>query len=327
VTSGHRGVSEEDLHFLSSPQRCRDRLGLWDVVFEPDAVSALDCLREWDPAKEERERATKRAKMTAEQWEDVVVADDAVGRSKLKMAKTSAQYLKEKDLRQCLEGTSFTEAQVSIWNMVPMTLLDLDFVLVSSISSGVSIRTFIQRSIEDLVQGVIPERQVQAKNILIHTFNNSHISSGDADNFSRHVLRLFDRDGTGNLNFKEFLRAVDVATCRSESAKLEWAFKLFDHDSDGYIEEREMVEVIEALEGLETGSQGVKGENKTASAAAKLLFDERGNPVALPTPEERARDLFRALDKDGDGMLTMEEFVRGKLTLASLMNHSLRRLR
>jgi Ca2+-binding EF-hand superfamily protein len=35
------------------------------------------------------------------------------------------------------------------------------------------------------------------------------------------VLRLFDGDGSGSLNFKEFLCAVDVANCRSEAAKLE----------------------------------------------------------------------------------------------------------
>jgi len=68
-----------------------------------------------------------------------------------------------------------------------------------------------------------------------------------------------------------------------------------------------MVEVIEALEGLETGVAAAtieRGRGHAAAAAAaavpasttaaaSLLFDDRGNPVALPTPEERARDLFK----------------------------------
>jgi hypothetical protein len=71
---------------------------------------------------------------------------------------------------------------------------------------------------------------------------------------------------------------------------------LFDHDADGYIEEAEMVEVIEALEGLETGGleRGRSGGGGGA-VPASLLFDERGNLVVLPTPEERARDLFKVI--------------------------------
>lgn len=42
-----------------------------------------------------------------------------------------------------------------------------------------------------------------------------------------------------------------------------------------------------------------------------MRYDDSGNPEPLPTPAERAKDLFEALDKDGDGQLTMEAFVRG----------------
>ncbi len=61
---------------------------------------------------------------------------------------------------------------------------------------------------------------------------------GNAEKFSEHIMRIFDRDGNNFLDFKEFLMAIDIASCNSEESKLEWAFKLFDCDNSGSIEVR-----------------------------------------------------------------------------------------
>ena len=53
-------------------------------------------------------------------------------------------------------------------------------------------------------------------------------STGDGDKFSCHIMRIFDSDGNGFLDFKEFLMAIDIATCQTEESKLAWAFKLYD---------------------------------------------------------------------------------------------------
>ena len=42
---------------------------------------------------------------------------------------------------------------------------------------------------------------------------------GDAETFSFHIMRLFDIDGNGYLDFKEFLTAIDIATCQTEESK------------------------------------------------------------------------------------------------------------
>ncbi len=49
-------------------------------------------------------------------------------------------------------------------------------------------------------------------------------------------MRIFDSDGNDFLDFKEFLLAMDIATCETEESKLKWAFKLFDHENSGYLE-------------------------------------------------------------------------------------------
>ena len=47
-------------------------------------------------------------------------------------------------------------------------------------------------------------------------------------------MRIFDSDGNGFLDFKEFLMAIDIATCQTEESKLAWVFKLYDVDNDGF---------------------------------------------------------------------------------------------
>ena len=49
-------------------------------------------------------------------------------------------------------------------------------------------------------------------------------------------MRIFDSDGNDFLDFKEFLLAMDIATCETEESKLVWAFKLFDNDNSGYLD-------------------------------------------------------------------------------------------
>ena len=75
--------------------------------------------------------------------------------------------------------------------------------------------------------------------------------SGDSDKFSSHIMRIFDSDGNGILDFKEFLMAIDIATCQTEESRLTWAFKLYDVDNDGVIEVDEMASILETLESLE----------------------------------------------------------------------------
>ena len=72
-------------------------------------------------------------------------------------------------------------------------------------------------------------------------------------------MRIFDSDGNGFLDFKEFLMAIDIATCQSEESKLAWVFKLYDVDNDGHIDIDEMAGIMETLESLEfTGPQKAK---------------------------------------------------------------------
>ncbi|CAK9296314.1 unnamed protein product [Gordionus sp. m RMFG-2023] len=115
--------------------------------------------------------------------------------------------------------------------------------------------------------------------------------SGSAEEFCDHVFRTFDTDNSGNIDFQEFLLAINVTSSGSPEQKLKWAFRMYDIDSNGTIELSEMVKIIEAI------------------------YDMLGPEMdkTKESPEERAKKIFSKMDTNNDGLLTEEEFIKGCL--------------
>ena len=67
-----------------------------------------------------------------------------------------------------------------------------------------------------------------------------------------------------------------------------------------------MVDIMETLDSIENKKMSDSSYN------AVMYRLETGNPDdAPPSAEQRAKDLFEALDRDKDGVITMEDFVSG----------------
>ena len=114
---------------------------------------------------------------------------------------------------------------------------------------------------------------------------------GKAENFCRHAFRAFDADKNGSIDFKEFLYAIHIASAGTPQEQLQFAFKMYDVDGDGRINEGEMSRIL--------------------SAIYELLGDNDFKPH--DTPEERTKIIFSQMDNNGDGYLTEEEFIQGCL--------------
>jgi len=49
---------------------------------------------------------------------------------------------------------------------------------------------------------------------------------GNSKDFVDHIFRIFDKDGDGTIDFKEFMIATDLTTSGTPEEKLRWAFKV-----------------------------------------------------------------------------------------------------
>lgn len=62
------------------------------------------------------------------------------------------------------------------------------------------------------------------------------------------VIDIFDADGNGEVDFKEFIQGVSQFSVKGDKlSKLRFAFRIYDMDNDGFISNGELFQVRERI--------------------------------------------------------------------------------
>ena len=113
----------------------------------------------------------------------------------------------------------------------------------------------------------------------------------NTDEFLNLLFRAFDTDGSGFISFTEFLIAVSLSGRKEPNEKLAMAFRLYDHNKNGRLEEKEIENIVAGLNSIANG---------------------------VPTLE---KEHLYQWDKDKSGYLTEQEFIEFVLSNKELTRY------
>ncbi|KAL9644315.1 hypothetical protein ABK040_005776 [Willaertia magna] len=105
------------------------------------------------------------------------------------------------------------------------------------------------------------------------------------------VFNCFDRNCDGSISFDEFIISMSIMTRGTVEEKLEFAFKLYDLNNDGFVFKTEMIRIVSALYQMLGDLVTLQGD-----------FDM---PIKL------VEKIFAEMDTDNDGKLSLEEYKEG----------------
>ena len=113
-------------------------------------------------------------------------------------------------------------------------------------------------------------------------------------------FRVFDEDNSGALSFYEYMMVKNAPNQDTPEEKMEWIFTAFDQDGGGTIDVDEVYEIVIAL--FKMAGKDVTGD---------ISDDEI---------DECVDNIIEAVDADGDGVITKEEFVQNAMNCAFIFN-------
>ncbi|XP_035999833.1 Kv channel interacting protein 3b, calsenilin isoform X2 [Fundulus heteroclitus] len=123
---------------------------------------------------------------------------------------------------------------------------------------------------------------------------------GDATTYAHFLFNAFDIDRNGSIRFEDFVIGLSVLLRGSVTEKLNWAFNLYDINKDGYITKEEMLAIM------------------------KSIYDMMGRYtypcVRDDAPSEHVDKFFQKMDKNRDGVVTIEEFIETCQKDENIMN-------
>ncbi|XP_076001626.1 A-type potassium channel modulatory protein KCNIP2 isoform X1 [Genypterus blacodes] len=124
------------------------------------------------------------------------------------------------------------------------------------------------------------------------TFKNIYsqfFPQGDSSMYAHFLFEAFDTDSNGAVSFEDFAVSLSIILRGSITDKLNWAFNLYDLNKDGCITKEEMTDIMHSI-------YDMMGKHTYPS-------------MKESAPQEHVDSFFQKMDKNKDGVVTIEEFL------------------
>ncbi|XP_061254164.1 guanylyl cyclase-activating protein 2 isoform X2 [Bos javanicus] len=118
----------------------------------------------------------------------------------------------------------------------------------------------------------------------------------EATQYVEAMFRAFDTNGDNTIDFLEYVAALNLVLRGTLEHKLKWTFKIYDKDRNGCIDRQELLDIVESIYKLKK------------ACSVEVEAEQQGK---LLTPEEVVDRIFLLVDENGDGQLSLNEFVEG----------------
>ncbi|XP_041838346.1 Kv channel-interacting protein 2-like isoform X1 [Melanotaenia boesemani] len=121
------------------------------------------------------------------------------------------------------------------------------------------------------------------------TIYSQFFPQGDSSMYAHFLFEAFDTHNHGSVNFEDFVVSLSIILRGSMTDKLNWAFNLYDLNKDGCITREEMTDIMHSIYDM----------------MGKYTYPSMKDSA----PKEHVDSFFQKMDKNNDGVVTIEEFL------------------
>lgn len=162
---------------------------------------------------------------------------------------------------------------------------ELDHLIESTNFKKQELRRWYAKFIKDYPNGELNKPQFMEMYTKIFKAGNSTV-------LAEHIFRTFDKNNDGNISFKELMSSLSVTSRGTVEEKLEWAFNIYDIDGSGSITMEEIIHIVNCMREIANANTVTEDEDKKIS-------------------NEEVEAMFKTMDLNSDGHLTLKEFIDG----------------